>query len=147
LMSEHTRRAHASGVWMPLTDELKGAIEAWLRRLRRLAVAVEQADDEEEEGEEEEEEEGEAPSVCPVHVHAPQPAVAEQFAQQSSGPVALKSKRSSPWQSTSCSTGQVPPPPLTVVALGAPAAAHQVPFRCKEVGRLESHAVPFTRMA
>jgi U3 small nucleolar RNA-associated protein 20 len=60
LMSEHTRRAHASGVWIPLTDELKGAIEAWLRRLRRLAVAVEQADDEEEEGEEEEEEEGEA---------------------------------------------------------------------------------------
>ncbi|KOO20795.1 small subunit processome component 20-like protein, partial [Chrysochromulina tobinii] len=43
LMSEHTRRAHASGVWIPLTEELKGAIEAWLRRLRRLAVAVEQA--------------------------------------------------------------------------------------------------------
>ena len=53
LMSEHTRRAHATAVWTPLTDELKGAIEVWLRRLRRLAVAVEQADDDdEEEGEE-----------------------------------------------------------------------------------------------
>ena len=76
LMSEHTRRAHATAVWTPLTDELKGAIEVWLRRLRRLAVAVEQADDddeeegeeegEEQEQEEEEEEEGEEDTVLLV---------------------------------------------------------------------------------